>query len=391
MRKANSPNLDAPALATSAKGGRTGRNLVKVENDDDRLRLRFSHAGKRYAMALGLPDSAINRLVAQQKAAQIELDIVSGNFDTTLKKYKPQKESSHNLEQRTVGELFATFAHEQVQDKGLYEGSQCRYNATQKHLEKFFQGKTVAAIDETAAKGFIKYLRKKVSERTTKDYVTLVQAFWKWAVEKQYSQSNPWSSLVAGVKPPPKQKVKPFTIAEVQAIQAAFKDDPYYHPYADFVAFLFGTGCRFGEAAALQWKHVADDFKTVWIGESVSRGTRKTTKTGKARTVNLTSKIATMLRERKSEESKSEDLVFPAPTGIPINDHTFRRRAWKTILAKTGISYRKPYATRHTAISQALASGANPLAVAEETGHDPETLFKWYASVIQPQAVMVEF
>lgn len=141
----------------------------------------------------------------------------------------------------------------------------------------------------------------------------------------------------------------------------------------------------------MQWKHIADDFKTVWIGESVSRGTRKTTKTGKARTVNLTPKISAMLRERKSEDSKSEDLVFPAPTGIPINDHTFRRRAWKTILTKAEISYRKPYATRHTAISQALANGANPLAVAEETGHDAETLFKWYASVTQPQAVMVEF
>jgi integrase len=391
MRKTNLLSLDATAPVTSAKSGRTGRSIIKIESDDDRLRLRFSHAGKRYAMALGLPDSAVNRLVAQQKAAQIELDIVSGNFDTTLKKYKPQKEGSHKPENGTIGELFNAFAQEQVKDKGLYTGSQCRYNATQKHLAKFFQDKPIDAIDETTARGFVAYLRKKVSERTTKDYVTLVQAFWKWAMDKHCVKSNPWPSLVAGVKPPPKQKVKPFTIAEVQAIQTTFKNDLHYQHYADFVSFLFGTGCRFGEAAALQWKHLSDDFKTVWIGESVSRGTRKTTKTGKARTVNLTPKIAALLKERKSEDSKSEDLVFPAPTGIPINDHTFRRRAWKTILAKAEISYRKPYATRHTAISQALANGANPLAVAEETGHDAETLFKWYASVIQPQAVMVEF
>lgn len=48
---------------------------------------------------------------------------------------------------------------------------------TQKHLQKFFQDKAVDATDEAAARGFITYLRKKVSERTTKDYVTLVQAF----------------------------------------------------------------------------------------------------------------------------------------------------------------------------------------------------------------------
>ncbi len=59
-------------------------SLVKVENDEGRLRLRFSYGGKRYAMAIGLPDFSVNRMVAQQKASQIELDIASGNFDSTL-------------------------------------------------------------------------------------------------------------------------------------------------------------------------------------------------------------------------------------------------------------------------------------------------------------------
>lgn len=86
-----------------------------------------------------------------------------------------------------------------------------------------------------------------------------------------------------------------------------------------------------------------------------------------------------------------DDLIFPAPQGEEINDRGFRRRAWKTVLKKLEIEYRKPYATRHTAISHALANGANPLAVAEQTGHDPQILFKHYASVIQRSAVMVEF
>ena len=34
-------------------------SLVKVEDDGGRLRLRFSYGGKRYAMAIGLPNSAI--------------------------------------------------------------------------------------------------------------------------------------------------------------------------------------------------------------------------------------------------------------------------------------------------------------------------------------------
>ena len=55
----------------------------------------------------------------------------------------------------------------------------------------------------------------------------------------------------------------------------------------DFVAVLFGVGCRFGEAAGLKWKHLGAGFSRVWLGESISRGHPKSTKTGRARTVVL--------------------------------------------------------------------------------------------------------
>ena len=41
-------------LTNSGKMGRTGRSLVKVENDDSRLRLRFTDEDKRFAIALTL-------------------------------------------------------------------------------------------------------------------------------------------------------------------------------------------------------------------------------------------------------------------------------------------------------------------------------------------------
>ncbi|NJM96052.1 MAG: hypothetical protein HC800_01505 [Phormidesmis sp. RL_2_1] len=45
---------------TSSASQLANNGLVKIENDDGRLRLRFSYGDKRYAMAIGLPDSAIN-------------------------------------------------------------------------------------------------------------------------------------------------------------------------------------------------------------------------------------------------------------------------------------------------------------------------------------------
>ena len=113
------------------------QSFVKVENDGGRLRLRFTYGGKRYSMAVGLPDSKVNKIFAQQKANQIELDIVSGNFDITLKKYKPIKASSKNLAMMPVAKIFEKFMRTQAKAKNLQQGSLCRYTATLKHLERF--------------------------------------------------------------------------------------------------------------------------------------------------------------------------------------------------------------------------------------------------------------
>ena len=75
--------------------------------------------------------------------------------------------------------------------------------------------------------------------------------------------------------------------------------------------------------------------------------------------------------------------MFPSPKGEAIDDHNFRNRAWKTVLKDAGVSYRKPYNTRHTFISHALAGGLNPMTIAQMAGHDPEVLFSNYAADIQ--------
>ncbi len=94
----------------SGRQKKKAKGTVKIESDKGWLRLRFTHAGKRRAFALGLPDSNINRKFAEQKAGQIELDILSSNFDTTLQKYKPQKTQEEiEAELITTEELILKF------------------------------------------------------------------------------------------------------------------------------------------------------------------------------------------------------------------------------------------------------------------------------------------
>ncbi|MBD2079323.1 DUF3596 domain-containing protein [Leptolyngbya sp. FACHB-17] len=73
-------------MAKSQKGS------VAVSAVDGRLRLRWQAIDaegkqKRFSLAFGA-SNATNRLAADRLARQIELDIASGNFDPSLRKYK---------------------------------------------------------------------------------------------------------------------------------------------------------------------------------------------------------------------------------------------------------------------------------------------------------------
>jgi len=55
---------------------------------------------------VGLPDK-VNRTVAEAKARIIEGDLATGNFDLTLRKYKPESQQKAN--QTSAAALFERF------------------------------------------------------------------------------------------------------------------------------------------------------------------------------------------------------------------------------------------------------------------------------------------
>jgi integrase len=364
---------------------------ITIENHDGRYRLRWLYLGKRFTMSCGVPATPTGKAIAKQKAAQIEKDLLNDYFDTTLVKYRP-KTLGKTATELSCAELFERFTQHRFKDYGLSPGSRSRYTCIKGYLSARLDMPAHQVGDRTAG-NFAAYLSERLSGITAKTYIYLIAASWDWAKGRYHvAAQNPWTGLAVKIKTHQQQRVKPFTAAEIQAILGAFRSSPHYQHYADFVSFLFGVGCRFGEAAGLQWKHVGDDFQAVWIGESVSRRHRKSTKTGKSRTVTLSPSVAKILGDRHTAiKPKPDDLVFPSPKGLPIDDHRFRARAWKAILEQCRIDYRKPYAVRHSVISHALANGANPMDLAEQTGHDKRVLLSTYAHAISNQSLFVEF
>jgi integrase len=302
-------------------------------------------------MALGVADNPTGRAVAKRKAAEIEIDISAGYFDSTLLKYKPQT-IGKNATLISTFELFNKFSQHKLKNEGVSPRSiETRYKPLGRYLERSLNIEA-QEVTPTKARNFAAVLTESLAPGTAKAHLWLLQSCWDWAKGRYHlAENNPWNGLAAAIKNQPNQKVKPFTTAEIKAIIQGFRSNRFYHHYTDLVMFLFGSGCRFGEAAGLRWKHVATDFETLWIGESYSRGYRKSTKTGKSRTIVLSSSISKMLRDRNAAlqrnrfnliQPKPDELVFPSPKGIEICDRNFRNRAWKTILAECHIEYRKP-------------------------------------------------
>ncbi len=372
---------------------------VWIDKKGSTLRLRWLFEGELYQLPLGVKDNVTGNAYAKIVAGTIERDIEYRNFDTTKERYQnPNKRGRKpkvEISKITAVDLFKAYAADRLLDRDLSHSSGVRLKGIASKLEQFLGDKLAAQVTESVAKDVIARWSESVSNRTIKGYLFDLRAAWDWAKGKyHFAELNPWSDRIARIKVQTPKHDDPITIAEFQAIIAAFNAHSAYSFYAEFVIFLSHSACRFGEAAALKWKHLGPGYSTAWIGESISRGhlNKKGTKTGKFRTIEILPSVRSLLVERYERvKPKPDDLVFPAPKGGSMNDHRFRARVWTAILASCNIEYTRPYNIRHSAISHAVKNGADISALAEQTGHSKRVLMDTYLHAIGRECPFVDF
>lgn len=379
--------------ANKTPSGRAPKGSVSVLSFQNRLRLQFRVDGKQRVISLGSDDTPENWKKAEIVARQIELDLGSGDFDHTLAKYKPKKQQNQQTLLKTdimIAQLFQAFIDHKSQD--VNKRTLQKYRATINYLNQFeckdgmgqkcLGDKPACYLSDNCAQQFAEWLKDKNSEQVLKERLGLLSACWEWASKQKIVDYNPWKTIQNRVKVPPKQKPKPFTKDEIRRIIEEFKTDPHYKHYYPFLVFKFATGVRTGEGIGLCWKHISDDFSTIWIGESITKGERKSTKTNKARFIPVSDELKELLRSIKPKNAKPDDLVFLTRQGNPIDEHNFSQRAWRTILKRLGIPYRRPYTSRSSFVSHCLEEGNSPSSVASVTGHDIRVLYENYAGVV---------
>lgn len=243
------------------------------------------------------------------------------------------------------------------------------------------------------------YVLKAIPLDSGKRFITRLSACCEWAMRSGLVSENPFDGVAAEIKLPKSAKndgmsdINPFTLEERDAILQAIETDRFcpnksafkHSRYTALVKFLFSTGCRPSEAIALQWKHIASDFKHVSfeqavIGTDTGRQIRKGLKTQERRRFPCNDLLTALLKSIKPKDATPETLVFPSPEGKPIDLNNFRNRTWKAVLKGLDIEYRKLYQTRHTFITHALETGKlDAKDVARLVGNSPEIIYRHYA------------
>jgi len=166
------------------------KTIVSVESLTDRgLRLRWRHGGDRHFLALGLPDSLTNRAVAEGKARQIELDILSGHFDKSLDRYRlqPKGEQKEQKVRSSVPDLFERFTKEKQKD--VYKRTMEKYQVTLKNLTEHFHNKQASEVTEVLAQKFADSLT--LAKITLKERIGLIRAAWEFGIKLGLVQDNP--------------------------------------------------------------------------------------------------------------------------------------------------------------------------------------------------------
>ncbi|MBW4556395.1 MAG: tyrosine-type recombinase/integrase [Trichormus sp. ATA11-4-KO1] len=374
---------------------------INVDPRTRKLSLRFRVRGfsRQFYLSTGLRDTKRNRVIVQARRDVIEADIGLGEFDHTLERYKFGSQrlapTVHIPNTKSLGELWELFTEfkSTMVEKTTIKGS---YAAIARYIKRF----PTQELDR--ASSIRDWLTKNTTQYMAWHLLTKFSQCCEWAKDSQLITENPFDKLKI---PKPRQKSTDsedylaFTLEQRDIIINAFEFHERHCHYTDLVKFLFFTGCRPGEAFALTWADVSADCCRISITKSRNlHGILKGTKNGKRRIFPAArgSKVQNLLLTVRPDNAVASELIFRSRLGnemtgailnnvwnqsaVVNNGHLCRYPGVVRQLAQSRKIpyYLKPYATRHTFATWAIATGVTPEKVALWIGDEVQTVLKYY-------------
>ncbi len=382
-------------MYSKTETGKASKGTVGVSADKGTLRLSFPRlmfGGKQKFVALGLRDTPENRVIAEKKALQANLDISNNEFDFTLEKYKPVHHltvaSPPATKMLSIVELWDKFT--EYKKKSLKPKTLEKYDNLRKLLIKV----SAPLDDAIAVKG---QLEKLTTIFRVKDALMYLSAASNWGCKNRLLSSNPYEGMSNEL---PKHNYQDnscpnaFTDDETALIIQSFKNDERsgmnYKRYAAFVEFLFLTGCRPSEAVGLQWKNISEDCGTVHFMGSIGQvGNRRVrvskSKNNRTRSLAVSPRCQALLKSIQPPVKEPEKLLFSV-NGQPINYRNFSRRAWSSIVDPIKPDT-TPYNARDTFITNQLMKGVPSAIIAKWCDTSVSMIDKSYADKLKLSAL----
>ena len=169
------------------------KGSVSVSANRGWLRLRWSHWGQSYTLAVGLLGTIVNRRLAELQAQVIQKDIEAdrltpGAFDPSLAKYRDSAAS----QTVSVVKLFEKYTEHKCRTLPDPR-SLDKYRGLLGHLNKYFKTRSSSSLGESKAFEFRDWLLKSLKPLTVRERIGMLRSCWDWAIQKKLLAENPWS------------------------------------------------------------------------------------------------------------------------------------------------------------------------------------------------------
>lgn len=196
-----------------------------------------------------------------------------------------------------------------------------------KHFEPEFGGRPIGSITGQDVDRFQQKLLRKLSKKSVKIYMTILNGVFAYAVKQKHREDNPCAA-VDRPKLPKETEVRVLFSAELAAVIEQIPDDNLGEVERLLYPFSAKSGLRQAESTKrLKWKHLDFAGRTIRVLGK--------TKSTRGRTVPMAADVKAMLESRREVTAWNgdEDLVFAHPaTGKHIDSSTLLKRFQRCVL-----------------------------------------------------------
>jgi integrase len=209
-----------------------------------------------------------------------------------------------------------------------------------------------------------------LSAKSVRNVHGLVSSIWSDAIDNDLVTGNPFARLKLPDDAPDRDEMTFLTREEFAVLYGLTPE-----PYQLLVRTLVESGLRWGEATALQVRHLVGDTLIVnqaWKADTQGRLTIGPPKTRAGRrSVHIPDDLADALAVSAAGK-RADEWLFTTPTGYPLRNGTFHTRVWAPLMDKVEpLIGKRPriHDLRHSHASWLLASGEPMFEVMGRMGH----------------------